>query len=223
VGENFTFSNEYLFINKWPGFRVLCWALLQLYIVFWCLQNPPWNLRRTGDFETTLNGIWHLFSCLCPYQKVEVYFHMLNIKKGFERMVWAIVTVRGFLFLSQLKKSGIFGLLLNFLKVKEKKKREREREKDMSTAFLKLWVYAFCQKFESRDQLMFSILLPLLLLFFILCDAHDAAESTFLADLRYWKGNYMQKLEKKRSPISSNCPCSWGDSSQKLPLCYRFS
>jgi len=46
--------------------------------------------------------------------------------------------VRGFLFLSQLKKSGIFGLLLNFLKVKEKKKREREREKDMSTAFLKL-------------------------------------------------------------------------------------
>lgn len=67
-------------------------------LVFGCLQNSSWNLRRSGDFETTLNGIWHLFSCLCHHQKVQSYFHMLNIKKAFEREIQAVILVRAILF-----------------------------------------------------------------------------------------------------------------------------
>lgn len=90
-------TNE-VYLTKYPVFGLLSWAALQLHKVFCCLQNYFWNLRRTGDFETTLNGIWHLFSYLYHHQKVKSYFHILNSKKDFEREIQAVVLVRAILF-----------------------------------------------------------------------------------------------------------------------------
>lgn len=96
--ENTTDYYNKFVLTECPEFGVLSWAALQLHKVFQCLPNYFWNLRRIGDFEPTLNGIWHLFSYLCHHQKVQSYFHILNSMKGFERAIQAVVLVRAILF-----------------------------------------------------------------------------------------------------------------------------